>query len=65
VDLSAKQFIIDRILLEIKRYLAQGELTINEISDLMGFDEPSNLTKFFKRYEGLSPKEFRTELNDT
>jgi len=61
VDLSAKQFIIDRILLEIKRYLGQRELTINEISDLMGFDEPSNLTKFFKRYEGLSPTEFRTE----
>lgn len=61
VDLSAKQFIINRILLEIKRYLGQGELTINEISDLMGFDEPSNLTKFFKRYEGVSPKEFKTE----
>lgn len=60
-DLSAKQFIIDRILLEIKRYLGQGELTINEISDLMGFDEPSNFTKFFKRYEGRSPKEFASE----
>lgn len=61
VDLSAKQFIIDRILLEVKRYIAQGNLTINEISYLMGFDEPSNLTKFFKRYEGVSPKEFKTE----
>ena len=61
VDLSAKQFIIDRILLEIKRYIGQGDFTINEISDLMGFDEPSNLTKFFKRYEGVSPKEFRME----
>lgn len=61
IDISAKQFIINRIILEIKRYLGQGELTINEISDLMGFDEPSNLTKFFKRYEGVSPKEFRTE----
>lgn len=63
VDLSAKQFIIDRILLEIKRYIGQGGLTINEISDLMGFDEPSNLTKFFKRYEGVSPKEFRAEYS--
>lgn len=61
VNLSAKQFIINRILLEIKRYIGQGELTINEISDLMGFDEPSNLTKFFKRYEGVSPREFKTE----
>lgn len=58
-DLSAKQFIVDRIVLEIKRYLSQGELTINEISDLMGFDEPSNFTKFFKRYEGVAPNEFK------
>jgi len=59
VDLSAKQFIIDRIILESKRYLAQGELTINEISYMLGFDEPSNFTKFFKRYEGISPNQFK------
>lgn len=63
VGLSAKQFIIERILLEIKRYLGQGELSVSEISDLMGFDEPSNLTKYFKHYQGVSPKEFRTEYN--
>ncbi|WP_066506895.1 helix-turn-helix domain-containing protein [Abyssisolibacter fermentans] len=61
VDLSAKQFIIDRTLLEIKRYIGQGELTINEISDLMGFYEPSNLTKYFKHYERVSPTEFRAK----
>jgi len=59
VDLSAKQFIIDRIMLEIKRYLSQGELMNYEISDMLGFDEPANMTKFFKRYEGVSPKVFR------
>lgn len=59
VDLSAKQFIINRIILETKRYLSYGDLTVNEISEMMGFDEPSNLTKFFKRYEGLTPSEFR------
>ncbi|CAH2212178.1 AraC family transcriptional regulator [Tepidibacter aestuarii] len=59
VDLSAKQFIIDRVILEIKRYLSQGDLTVNEIAEITGFDEPSNLTKFFKRYEGLTPSEFR------
>lgn len=59
VDLSAKQFIINRIILEIKRYLSEGYLIVNEISEIMGFDEPSNLTKFFKRYEGLTPSEFR------
>lgn len=63
-DLSAKQFIIDRILLEIKRYLSQGELTINEISYMMGFDEPSNFTKFFKRYTGIAPGEFRKRYHE-
>lgn len=58
-DLTAKQFIINRIILEIKRYLSQGDLLNYEISDLMGFDEPANMTKFFKRYEGISPKEFK------
>lgn len=62
VGLSAKQFIIERIRLEIKRYLSQGELMNYEIADLLGFDEPANMTKFFKRYEGVSPKAFRKSI---
>ncbi len=58
-DLSAKQFIINRVVLEIKRYLSQGELLNYEIADLLGFGEAANMTKFFKHYEGVSPKEFR------
>lgn len=58
-DLSAKDYINQRLLLEIKRYLSQGELKIYEISNLLGFDEAGNMTNFFKRYEGISPKEFR------
>ena len=63
VGLSAKQYIINRIILEIKRYLSQGDLLNYEISDLLGFAEPANMTKFFKRYEGISPKEFRKGLS--
>lgn len=62
VGLSAKQFIINRIILEIKRYLSQGDLMNYEIADLLGFDEPSNLTKFFRRYEGMSPTAFKESL---
>lgn len=64
VDLSAKQFIVNRVVLEIKRYLSQGEMMNYEIADILGFDEASNMTKFFKRYEGISPKEFRESLNN-
>ena len=59
VDLSAKEFVNHRLFLEIKRHLSQGDLLIYEVSDLMGFDEPSNMTKFFKKYEGISPKQFQ------
>lgn len=62
VGLSAKQFIINRIILEIKRYLSQGELMNYEIADLLGFGEPANMTKFFKNYEGVSPKEFKEKI---
>ncbi len=62
VGLSAKQFIINRVVLEIKRYLSQGELMNYEIADVLGFDEAANMTKFFKHYEGMSPKEFKENL---
>lgn len=64
VGLSAKAFIVDRIILEIKRYLSQGELMNYEIADLLGFDEPANMTKFFKRYTGISPKDFRKQYEN-
>lgn len=63
VDMSAKQFISERLCLEIKRYLSQGDLMIYEIADILGFDEPANMTKFFKRFENQSPKEFREVIN--
>lgn len=62
VGLSAKQFIINRTILEIKRYLSQGELMNYEIADMLGFEEAANMTKFFKHYEGVSPKAFRESV---
>ncbi|MCT4620318.1 MAG: helix-turn-helix domain-containing protein [Marinisporobacter sp.] len=59
VDMSAKQFIINSLILEIKRNLCFGNKTIGKISDELGFAESSNMTKFFKKYVGSTPKEFR------
>ncbi len=62
VDLSAKQFIIDRIMLEIKRYLSQGELMNYEISDMLGFDEPANMTKFLKGMKGYRQRRLENNM---
>lgn len=58
VDVSAKQLINDRIILEAKRLIVCGELKNYEISELLGFDEPTNFANFFKRYTGMSMREF-------
>lgn len=59
VDISAKQLIINRIILEAKRLIARGEMKNYEISDELGFDEPANFAAFFKRYCGVSVSDFR------
>lgn len=59
VGLSAKQVIINRVILEIKRLLSQGSLMNYEIAEAVGFSEAANMTKFFKKYTGMSPKDFK------
>lgn len=60
--LSAKQCIVNRMILEIKRLLSQDKLLNYEIADLLGFDEAANMTSFFSRYAGMPPNEFRRLL---
>lgn len=60
--MTVRQFIDARLVLEIKRFLAHCDFSIKEICYKTGFDEPTNMTKFFKSQTGLSPKEFRTNI---
>lgn len=39
-------------------------LTITDISDMCGFDEPTHFTRFFKRLTGMTPVEFRKREKD-
>lgn len=59
VNVSAKNYIINTLILESKRYLVGTELTTKEISYKLGFDEPTNFTKFFKQHSQMLPSDFR------
>jgi AraC-like DNA-binding protein len=44
------------------QYLKNSRLSLGEITFLLGFSEPSNFTRAFKRWKGVSPSEYRTGL---
>ncbi|HEU5131049.1 MAG TPA: AraC family transcriptional regulator ligand-binding domain-containing protein, partial [Pyrinomonadaceae bacterium] len=43
------------------RYLREREMAICEVAYLLGFSESSSFHRAFKRWTGLTPKEFRTQ----
>jgi AraC-like DNA-binding protein len=61
---TPKQYIDDRIALEAKRVLAYGDDPIATISERLGFSEPTNFAKFFRRASGMSPASFRNTYGD-
>lgn len=56
---TAKEFIDNRVVLEIKRLLVHTDLSVFEIANQVGFDEPTNLIKFFKKHTQIAPLSFR------
>lgn len=54
-----KQVIAERLTLEAKRLLAYTPASSKEIGFALGFDEPTNFSKYFRRQTGLTPNQFR------
>lgn len=60
---SAGDIIRNRVLLEAKRLLVNSNQNINEIAYNLSFEDNSYFSKFFKKYEGITPDEFRKLKN--
>jgi len=56
---TAKTYLTQRIVLEAKRLLVHTTQPIGAIGIDLGFDEPTNFVKFFKREAGMVPMAFR------
>jgi len=58
---SPKELIDERVLLEAKRILAHTTESIKEIAYQLGFEEPTNFIKYFKKHSSITPTEFREQ----
>lgn len=59
VSKTAKQFVDEIVITQIKRLLINTDKTITEIAYEAGFEEPSNMYKYFKKQSSLTPEAFR------
>jgi AraC-like DNA-binding protein len=56
---TCSELINEHIILEAKRYLLATADQINQIADLLGYEDVSYFIRFFKKHTGHSPETFR------
>lgn len=59
VHKTAKHVIDDFIILQAKRNLINSDIKSTELAYTLGFEDPTNFTKFFKKRTGSTPKTFK------
>ena len=60
---TPSELIDDHIILEAKRYLLATPSQVKEIADLLGYEDVSYFSRFFKKHTGHSPEAFRHNFN--
>lgn len=56
---NAKRIIDERVILESKNMLIHTNMTSAQIAYHLGFSEPTHFSRFFKKIEGITPKQFK------
>lgn len=60
---SALSVLHHRLMLEARRSLQYTSLSVTQLSDYLGFTDPTYFSRFFRRYAGVSPKIFKENMN--
>lgn len=55
---KAPCYFFEKRIMDLAKALLQQNIPINQVAAKLTFD-PSNFTKFFKRFEGVTPKQYR------
>ena len=59
---SPCDFAEERLLAEAQRMLSETSMPIAEVGYKLTFQDPTNFTKFFKRFSGKTPREYRNQF---
>lgn len=59
---TPKVYIDSRIILEAKRLLLYSNMSVKEIGFELGFDEPTNFNKYFRKHTEITPVQFRHSI---
>lgn len=59
LEKTPKQIIDERIILEAKRLLVYSNMTVKEIAYELGYNEPTNFNKYFRKHTDNTPADFR------
>jgi len=59
LDKTPKEIINERVVLEARRLLAYSKDSVKEIAYYLGFEEPTNFIKYFRKSSLTTPNEFR------
>ena len=57
---TPQQMIQGRIMLEVRRLLRYTDKPVSEIGYEVGYQDIQSFSRFFKKHQGISPSEFRT-----
>jgi AraC-like DNA-binding protein len=52
------------VISEAKNLLVEGERSVAEIAYKLGFENPPYFSRLFKKEVGMSPKEFKSHLQN-
>lgn len=59
---TVKQYIMGRLILEIKKEIFKNEKSFKEIAFDLNFSEAAYFTRFFKKNTSMTPEEFRNQM---
>ncbi len=58
VNRTAKEVIVSHLILEAKKLLITPDVSSKEVAYRLGFEEPTNFSKFFRTHTNMLPSEF-------